>query len=306
MTMGAVALTIAPIFLIILFGFGFKRTGFPGDGFWEPAGRLAYYVLLPALIVHNLAAADLGGLQVGRLAVTLLSLAAAMTAVVVLLKPLLGIDGAAFTSVLQGAVRLNSYLGFAVAEAFFGAAGLTIAVVLVAMMLPTVNIISIGAMAVWAGTAKPDWKRVAKQVATNPLILACALGAALNALQLAPPGWIMGVLEIISSAALPVALLCVGAGLDIEVGRARPGIIALTCGLKLVVMPAVAFGIIQIVGLAGLTFAVVILFAGTAGSPAAYILARQLGGDAPLMAGILTTETALTVLTLPVILALVV
>ncbi len=67
MTMPAIFLTITPIFVIILFGFGFKRTGFPGDGFWEPAERLAYYVLLPALIVHNLAVADLGGLQVGQL-----------------------------------------------------------------------------------------------------------------------------------------------------------------------------------------------------------------------------------------------
>ena len=301
----AIFLTITPIFLIILFGFGFKRTGFPGEGFWEPAERLAYYVLLPALIVHNLAAADLGGLQVGRLAITMLSLAAAMTAVVVLLKPLLGIDGAAFTSVLQGTVRLNAYLGFAVADAFFGAPGLTIVAVLVAMMMPTVNIISIGAMAAWAGTAKPEWKRIATQIATNPLILACALGAALNVLQLAPPGWIMGMLKILNSTALPVALLCVGAGLDLEVGRARRGVMALTCGLKLVVMPLAAFITARALGIDGLTFAVVVMFAGTAGSPAAYILARQLGGDAPLMAGILTAETALTALTLPVILALV-
>jgi malonate transporter and related proteins len=35
-------------------------------------------------------------------------------------------------------------------------------------------------------------------------------------------------------------------------------------------------------------------------APSAYILARQMGGDARLMAGILTTQTALAIVTLPI------
>lgn len=296
--------TIAPIFLLIVFGYGFKRTGFPGNGLWQPAERLAYYVLLPALLIYNLSRADLSGLPVGRIAATLISLALVMTVLVVAIKPLLRIDPAAFTSVVQGVVRLNAYMGFAVAAAFFGAPGLTIAAVMVAIMMPTVNLISIAALAVWKSTGRPSWKRVAMQIATNPLILACAFGALLNIFNLPPPDWIMGVLKILSGAALPLALLCIGAGLDLEVGRARGGVIALTCGLKLVVMPAAAYLIAESFGLTGLAFTVIVMFTGTAGSPAAYILARQLGGDAPLMAGILTAETALTALTLPLILAL--
>ena len=40
----------------------------------------------------------------------------------------------------------------------------------------------------------------------------------------------------------------------------------------------------------------------TPASSASYVLARQLGGDAGLMAGIITAETALSVLTLSAIL----
>ena len=62
---------IAPIFLLIVAGYVFKRRGFPGDAFWAPAERLSYFVLLPALIVHTLAGADLAGIRIGALAAVL-------------------------------------------------------------------------------------------------------------------------------------------------------------------------------------------------------------------------------------------
>ena len=294
--------TIAPIFLLIVAGYGFKRCGFPGDEFWAPAERLSYFVLLPALIVHTLSRADLAGIQVGELATTLGSLALAMTALAVLLRPLFRVDGAAFTSILQGTVRLNAYLGFALAFALYGTAGLTIAAVLVSFMMPTVNVICIAGLAVFGTGGRPSWTRVAVQIATNPLILACALGAALNALGQPMPGWAMGVFGILPGAALPLALLCVGAGLDLAPGRSRRWAVAGTCVLKLAVAPALAWAIAQATGLTGLPLAVAVLMAATPASPASFVLARQLGGDAGLMAGIITIETALSVLTLSAIL----
>jgi len=293
---------IAPIFLLIVAGYAFKRRGFPGDAIWAPAERLSYFVLLPALIVHTLSRADLAGIQIGPLAVTLVSMTVATSALAVLLKPLLRVDGPAFTSILQGTIRLNAYLGFALALAFYGTPGLTIAAVLVSFMMPTVNVICIAALAVFGAEGRPSWTRVPVQIATNPLILACALGAALNALGLPLPGWAMGALGILGGAALPLALLCVGAGLDLSPGRARGGAVFATCVLKLVVAPAIAWAIAQATGLSGPSFAIAVLMAATPASPASYVLARQLGGDSGLMAGIITVETALSVLTLSAIL----
>jgi predicted permease len=48
------------------------------------------------------------------------------------------------------------------------------------------------------------------------------------------------------------------------------------------------------------------VFNGSPTSAASYILARQLGGDAPLMAGIITVQTALAMITLPVLLTILV
>jgi hypothetical protein len=112
-------------------------------------------------------------------------------------------------------------------------------------------------------------------------------------------------LDILARAALPLGLLAVGAGLAPHVTRSQPLELLLACGLKLLVLPAMMYGLCRIVGSGPLETAVLVMFAALPGAPSSYILARQLGGDAQLMAGIVTVETGVSILTLPVVLLLV-
>jgi len=298
----SIALTVAPIFALILMGYFFRRSGFPGDGFWAPAERLAYYVLLPVLIVRGLARADLAAYSIPSIALTIVGIALCMSAVTLLLRPLLRFEGPVFTSFLQGTIRINSYMALAVADAVFGNQGVVLGALFIAVMMPAVNVISIAALAAFSGAGSADWSRVPREIARNPIILACLLGWIVNFTGLPLPGPLLALMDILAKAALPVALLAVGAGLVLTLGRARLTALALACLLKLAVMPAAAWALATQMGLGGPAFAVVILFAASPASPASYVLARQMGGDAPLMAAILTSQIALAALTLPVIL----
>ena len=299
----SITATIVPVFVLILIGFAFKRLGFPGEGFWRPAERMAYYVFLPSLIVRNLATADLTVLPVARAGFTIASIALAMTVIALLVRPIIRIDGPGFTSVLQGTIRLNSFVGVAVADGLYGAPGLVVAAFFIAVMMPIVNIISIGALAAFTKTGKAEYAGVPKQIIQNPIIIACAIGWIWNGLGVPMPDTLDTMLYFLDRATLPVALLCVGAGLIINLGRARAVSIGATTCLKLIVMPFVAIGIAHLMGITGVPFAVIVLFAATPASAAAYVLANELGGDAPLMAGILTIETVVAAVTLPPILA---
>ena len=303
--MTSVVEAIAPIFLLIVAGYAFKRRGFPGDGFWGPAERLSYFVLLPALIVNTLSGADLAGIQIGKLAAAVFAMALASTVLALLARPFLGVDGPAFTSVLQGMVRLNAYLGFAFAFTFHGTPGLAIAAMFVALMMPVANVISVAALVVFGAGGRASWSGVAIGIATNPLILACIAGVALNPISGMIPGWVTGMLGILAQAALPLALLCVGAGLDFSSLKSRRWIILATSAYKLAALPVIAWGIAEVLGLGGLGFVMVMLFAATPASPSTYVLARQLGGDAGLMAGIVSAQTALSVITMSVVLVLI-
>jgi ferredoxin len=98
------------------------------------------------------------------------------------------------------------------------------------------------------------------------------------------------------------AFLAVGASLDLGHFRAQPAAITAATLLKLLLMPclmatgAVAFGI------TGTAKTALLICAAVPGASSSYILARQLGGDAPLMANITTVQTLAAMLTMPLML----
>ncbi len=295
---------LGPIFLLILLGLGLRRLGFPGDGFWPAAERLTYFLLFPALLVNRLAQARLEEYAVGPVAVVVVALLLGMTALVYALRPWLGVDGPAFSSVYQGAIRFNTYVGLAVALAVFHTEGGTVAALVMALMIPMINVLCVLVLSAHAGQTASA-ASVLRGLITNPLILACLVGIGLNLSGIGLPWGSAAVLDILARAALPLGLLAVGAGLRLA-ALSRPGLLVAVSVLKLLVLPALAAVLCWLVQPGQMETAVLLTFAALPGASTAYILARQLGGDAPLMAAIVTVEIGLALVTLPVVLVWVV
>lgn len=74
--------------------------------------------------------------------------------------------------------------------------------------------------------------------------------------------------------------------------------------MKLLAFPTMVVGLAWALGLSGLLVQVAVLLAALPTATSAYILARQLGGDAPLMAGIISGQTLLAMVTIPLMLSL--
>ncbi|HPE70718.1 MAG TPA: AEC family transporter [Candidatus Competibacter sp.] len=295
---------LGPIFALILLGLGLRRLGFPGDGFWPAAERLTYFLLFPALLVNRLAQAWLEEYAVGPVAVVVVVLLLGMTALAYTLRPWLGVDGPAFSSVYQGAIRFNTYVGLAVALAVFHVEGGTVAALVMALMIPMINVLCVLVLSAHAG-GSISVTGVLRGLITNPLILACLTGIGLNLSGIGLPWGSAAVLDILARAALPLGLLAVGAGLRLAALN-RPGLLVAVSALKLLALPALAATLCWLVQPGQLETAVLMTFAALPGSSTAYILARQLGGDAPLMAAIVTVETGLALVTLPAVLVWVV
>ena len=182
---------LAPVFLLIVFGYGLGRGGFPGDGFWPHLERLIFFVLFPALLIDSLATAELGALDVGPLAAALIAAVLAVAALVMALRPVLKVDGPAFASIFMGATRFNTYVGIAAAGALYGASGLTVAALAIAVLVPLVNVLSVLMLVAVAppGDGARRWSRALWESVRNPLILGSVAGIALNILGLGlPPG----------------------------------------------------------------------------------------------------------------------
>jgi predicted permease len=301
--MQPIIIALWPVFALLLLGFWARRSGFPGEGFWQPAEKATYYVLFPALLVERLAAAELAGTESLRLAalVVLLLLTAALLAS--LCKPLLRLSGPVFTSFFQGSVRFNTYVALAVTAALYGTEGIVLAAVITAVMIPLLNLFSVLAFAL-ASEQNFSLPKLLNTLLKNPLILACLLGIALSLSGLGLPRTVSSVLELLGRMALPLGLLAVGAGLNLHTLRGAGRALVAASLIKLLLLPLLAFGLAQHWSLDARITGVIMVFAAVPTATSAYILARQMGGDAELMAAIITAQTLLSMLTLPVVLML--
>ncbi|KVU96481.1 AEC family transporter [Burkholderia ubonensis] len=298
---GAVLLALAPVALLVALGHGLKRSGFVGDAFWPSAERLCYYVLLPALFAHGLASARLQSLAVMPLALALVGSTVAAAAALLLIRPFVRVDGAGFTSVFQGAVRFNNYVGASLAAGLFGAQGIALAAVCVAAIVPTVNLMCVLVFARY-GSTRLGIAALVRQIVSNPLVVACAIGIAMQASGATFPPAIEPAVRALGAASMPLGLLCVGAALTFDAARAWVQPVCVASAFKFVAMPLLTLVAGRVLGLGDAALTVALLFQALPTSSASYLMARQLGGDAPLMAGITAFQTLFATIAMPAVL----
>jgi malonate transporter len=303
--MGSFAAALTPVLVLILVGFGLKRAAFLPEQTWPGMERLTYFILFPALLVGTLGNQSLAGVPwPGMLAVVAGALAIAATALVLWHRVRQSTDDATFTSVFQGGVRFNTYIALAVAQAFFGFEGLALAAVAAGLMIVLVNLLCVSVLIALGNGENKGAIPFFREVAGNPLVLGCAIGWFLSLSGIGLPGITADVLEIVGRAALPIGLLAVGAALKPEAVPGHAGSIATSSVVQFGLKPVSAVLLISSVGLSGVAAAVVLVILMSPTAPSAYILARQLGGDTETMASIITFQTILAFLAMPLIAAI--
>jgi predicted permease len=306
--MAVVISALLPVFLLIVLGFVLKRSLMRLDTQWHGLERLTYYVLFPTLLIQTLVKADLSDVLVAGVGGALLLSALLMSLLCLALRPLLSrrnIDGPAFTSIFQGATRWQTFVALAVSSNLFGNTGLALASVAMVAIIPLVNVFSVSVLAHYASPEKQSGRAIVMTVARNPLIWACVIGLFVNVTHLPLPKVWHDVAEALGRSSLGIGLLVTGAGLHLE-GLFRPSLAAsIAVFLKLVLMPVLGIALALWFGISGSSLVIVAVCSAVPCASSAYVLARQMGGDAPLLAQIITLQTILAAITMPVVIALV-
>jgi predicted permease len=109
------------------------------------------------------------------------------------------------------------------------------------------------------------------------------------------------IVGLIGRAALPIGLLAVGAALQLE---SIPGHLQAVSAASMVqfgLKPVVVASLITFFGLSGVPAGVLLLTFATPVAPSSYILSRQLGGDTATMASIITLQTLLAFIVMPIV-----
>jgi malonate transporter len=294
--------SLLPVFALIILGSLLKYSNMFPRTVWTGLENLVYWVLLPALLIVKLGNAQLDNFDV-------LPMGGAMAAGVVLvviglcvIRSLFKIKQKSFTSVLQGAIRQNSYIGLAAAGPLYGVTGEALAAVGIAAVIPLVNVISLWSLLKIGSSKKLNLIIAGKQLIKSPIIIGCAIGISANTSGIGVPVYLSETLDLLGGGALPLGLLCVGAGLNFMVFSRSPVLLIVSNSFKLILIPIVTALLCELFEVDPIAKGVAVLFSALPSSASSYVMARQFGGDHELMAGILTTQVMMATITIPVIL----
>ena len=291
-------LAIAPVIVIIMMGYSLRRGNILSIEFWNFNDSLVYRILMPALFFAKISTADLSG-NLGDYAFLLY----AGFFAAIFCGWFLGrkIQAPQASSLMQGSARFNTFIGLAIAEAVYGTKGLQLAVLGSALLVPVVNVTVVSLVARQLGSGG---KSILIELVKNPLILSICAGVLFNLTGLNEVAVLHEIARILGNAALPIMLLSVGANLKLRGLSGSRKIIGFSMIGKFLINPIAVIFAALVLNTDPLFIQVALIFAALPTGVASYTLAREMQGDAPLMAAIITIQTLLSFIILPLTLLL--
>ncbi len=297
-TLSDTAQIVLPIFLLLACGFLLRKLKIIDITFVDQASRLVFTLTLPVLIFLSVARTDFlqlfSGLQVAYVyGVTLLS------ALLLYLGARKWISSAADQGVfVQGAFRGNfGIIGLAMIYNMLGEAGLPPAALLLALIIPLYNVLSIIALSLpIQGGFK--LRPLLRSVLRNPLILAVIAALPFSLLRWPLPGLLETTGKYFADMTLPLALLAIGGSMDIKYLRTSSSLAVHSTLLKLVTLPVLMTTGAWLLGYRGDELAILFVLFGSPTAAASFVMAKVMGGNGPLAANIVALTTLGSILTL--------
>lgn len=294
--------SVFTILLVTALGWALMRFNVVKQAQWDGFEHVSWQVFFPAVIIHSLITADLANVPALRFGLAFLIPVVAVGGALLLARPAIkrafGINDSTFSSIMQGSTRWNTFMAVSLAGILHGGHGLTLTAVGIVAIIPLMNFWTVW-MLRWLGEGQSKGAISPATFLKNPFIWSSLIGIALNMTGIKFPAPIMSAIDMCGKAALATGLLLVGSGLRLEY-LSRPTMpMVLATAVKLFAVPLLAALCAWLFGLGAIEMSVLLICASMPCAGAAYIMARQMGGDAPLMAAIVTAETVVCAVTVP-------
>lgn len=297
--------SILPVFLLVVLGALLKRWRLIDRDMWNGLEQLGFFVLFPSLLFTTLANAEFSGMAAGTIALGSIGSVTAIALLLALAWPLFraaGVSAASFTSVFQTSTRWNAFIALAIGEKLYGSESLALVALVATLIIIPLNFYNI-AVLVWFGGGTRNLKTFAQKIVTNPMIIGSMLGVAVNLLEIKIYAPLMQTVELVADTSLSLGLIMVGAGLKLADALKPRALALLPVVMKLVFMPLVMTGAAYALGMRGEPLLTIAMGASVPTALNGYVLAKQMGGDAPLYAAVATLQTIASFFTIPMVLA---
>ncbi|MBP2548471.1 putative permease [Neorhizobium galegae] len=306
--MSAVFVNVAPVFLLILIGFLVARTGLMREETGDALAEFVFKIALPTLIFRTLAEAHFEGASPFRLWIAYFGgVAVTWTAGHLIAKHVFGRDDKiGVIAGMSSAFANNVFIGLPLVGRSVGDDGLVALSILLAIHLPLMmvagTILMEHASAKVDGGGRRSLVTVLKQVATNlsrnPLVIALTFGLAFNISGLgALPVVLKSVVDQIAAVTAASALISLGMTLKKYPVHGNLSLAAVMAVLKLLLLPAVVYGLAHLLGLSKPWTAAIVLTSSVPTGINAWIIATRFRSGQSLAASVISITTITGIVT---------
>ncbi len=290
---------VLPLFLMMALGYFIKCIKMVDEVTLRKMNNVVFRVFLTILLFYNIVVTDLTTAFNGPLILTAVLFVIAEFALCMIVVPLVEKEKRRRGVLIQGIMRSNFVIfGLPVLISLCGEGGNTGAVSLViAVVVPMFNAFSVIALEINRG-GRPNFWKIAKSVATNPLIIASALGLIMLALNIKLPQVLLKPIGDLAKVATPLALVILGAEFNFSSVKGCVRQLAIGVAGRLVIMPLIFVTIAVMLGFRGEELIALMVMLAAPPAVSSFTMAQQMDGDSELAGGLVVFGSLLAVLTM--------
>lgn len=285
-----------PIFLLMVLGYTFARTGLVSRDFAKNMNTFVFKVALPAEMFVDMASMDIRSAWDGKFVlfcfvVTLLSIGLAS----LISRLLIRRDRSERGEFIQAAFRSSAaILGVAFIQNIYGEGNTMMAALMMIGSVPLYNIFSVIVLMLTAGegTSSKLMKKILTGIITNPILLGILFGIFWSLLRLPLPQIPGKVLSDVGKMATPMGLIAMGAMFEPAAmkKKVKPALTAAV--MKLCVWEVLFLPLAVLLGFRGQQLVALTVMLGSASTVACYVMATGMGHKGTLTSGTVMITTA--------------
>ncbi len=289
---------VLPLCLCIALGYFLYRINMIEEATQKSMNKLVFRVFLPIYVFNSIYTTDVAKVFDLRLVLLTVLGIVGIFSVLMVLIPRIEKDNAKRGVMVQAIFRSNYVLfGVPIAASLCGEANIGPTSLLVGFVVPIFNVLAVVCLETFRG-GKPDYRKMLRGIATNPLIIGSVLGIALNMLNVPLPTGVQKSVSDLGKIATPLSLVVLGAGFRFNAIRGYTRQIAICMTGKLILSPMITVAIGVLLGLRNEMLVPVLAVFGSPIAVSSYTMAEQMEGDGRLAASLVVLTSVCSILTM--------
>nr|WP_288248148.1 AEC family transporter [uncultured Romboutsia sp.] len=288
---------VLPLFITMSLGYFLKYLNMFDNNTLDTMNNITFKSFLPMLLFYNIYKTDLQGVFNLKLMIFSATCVIALYLILYLIVPLIEKDNKKRGALLQGLFRSNFVIfGIPITESLFGSEKVGVAALLIAVIVPLFNILSVIALETFRG-GKPDFRKISIGIIKNPLIIASCLGILTLLLKIKIPTAIEKTISDVSKIATPLSLILLGASFKFDNIKKYLKQTTIAVVGKTILTPCIILPICIMFGYRGVELSTLMIIFAAPTAISSFTMAQQMDSDSDLAGQIVVFTSAFCVVT---------